>query len=1472
MAPRRGSKPALDGCRVALSGTFQGTTHATIKTRAEALGATVGSRVADDTTHLIATEADYDKPSPKVSQAQSLDIHIVTLDWLQTCETQNAKATEKYFVPHWSSSQQVTGSSQSQTTPPQTNNTTTARSTRSRKRAPSPAANDASGSDAPPKSKKTRGRKTTMSKTDPADDDSDAPDAINGATQPADEKQSKQAKVEKAVGEGQVAKSKDLHIPLDEGCPFFTSKVYISPEGVIYDASLNQTNASHNNNKFYRIQQLLQSSGVFHTWTRWGRVGERGQTAYTSSSSLDGAMRQFEKKFKDKSSLAWKDRGNPPKPGKYAFVEKNYDEDSDDDEGEGGDNEAEQKKASTWEPPKSALEPAVQTLMELIFNQQYFNATMSSLNYDANKLPLGKLSKATITRGFQTLKDLSALIDEPGLATSEYGTSFHNAVENLSNTFYSVIPHAFGRNRPPVINTHAMLKTEIELLESLSDMKDAALLMKVDKSAEDEVHPLDRHYQALKMQEMTPLDPTSNEYTQLQNYLVESRGSTHGHQYAVESIFRIERQGETERFDGSFGKMNQNRRLLWHGSRCTNFGGILSQGLRIAPPEAPVSGYMFGKGIYLADMASKSANYCCSYISGGTALLLLCEAELGDPMQELVNASYTAGEDAKGKGMISTWGQGSTGPSQWKDASCVHPSLAGVKMPDTSVVPGPTNVPNAGLYYNEYICYDVSQVRLRYLLRVRIISARGSTGNHRLFMSTSPRPQKRTNTCVTCRARKVRCDGRRGICTNCERLSFSCSYDENVGVEVVPGEGSVGNAISVPRRRVRQACQNCHARKARCSGSMPSCDRCRAQRLECVYRPGKRALPLPLPTPTAAPSPGSSAMDLDSHASGGQSAPHPDDGTSSSNASPATTSLDPTEPDEALALKAFDHFFRHVYHVAMFSFLHRPSLMELYHAGSLDRALVLAVVGVTSLLTDLGPGMVDYGNRCIDEAMSLCLAGLEKPTISRLQALVLVIKHRILSKRFSGAFMLHAIASRFATAMRLYQENTDLCFLAREARRRLMWTIFMIDASISIGQADVALWFDAEHQIHLQLPCNERNFDFDLPDPTEGLRGPGPDPTTGIIPPIPDVLGLMALHIRLYWMRTRILQCASKMTASPSSETVAALPAQLAEFATELEVFEARLPASFRENEANFRLRSYSTRLNIFITTHLLWRQCHLDLYRLFLPGLKDALSPTALQQLDPHFVLHKRRSCYEHARGMADMFSQLLSLSSTCASPPVADLDLPGCAFQCSKVLYHGLQTDNAYLGFTEERVRELANLCFRAARQSTPGPASTSIQADIERLITNGLSLPEVPLNSQPGRARNLGPGTGTPYLAAQGATLRTEHPGLQQLLGPTPSGATPVDQVSVGSMQMPPPSSLGPIASALNIPMPEAAGPGQGAANAGVAPSQASAITTGSNAFEELPDALNFGPEFFGMESWSALSHGWADIGHFTGTGMS
>eukprot|EP00976_Prorocentrum_cordatum_P067086 1178582-Prorocentrum_minimum.AAC.1 len=55
----------------------------------------------------------------------------------------------------------------------------------------------------------------------------------------------------------------------------------------------------------------------------------------------------------------------------------------------------------------------------------------------------------------------------------------------------------------------------------------------------------------------------------------------------------------------------------------------LAQGVRIAPKEAPSTGYMFGKGVYFADVASKSAQYCGATRAQPEGLLLVCEVALG---------------------------------------------------------------------------------------------------------------------------------------------------------------------------------------------------------------------------------------------------------------------------------------------------------------------------------------------------------------------------------------------------------------------------------------------------------------------------------------------------------------------------------------------------------------------------------------------------------------------------------------------------------------------------------------------------------------------------------------------------------------------------------------------------------------------------------------------------------------------------
>jgi poly [ADP-ribose] polymerase len=73
---------------------------------------------------------------------------------------------------------------------------------------------------------------------------------------------------------------------------------------------------------------------------------------------------------------------------------------------------------------------------------------------------------------------------------------------------------------------------------------------------------------------------------------------------------------------------------------------ITNLGLRIAPPEAPVSGYLYGKGIYFADMASKSLNYC--YPTNKEGLILLCEVAVGN-FSEKFQPDYNSSNLPKGK-------------------------------------------------------------------------------------------------------------------------------------------------------------------------------------------------------------------------------------------------------------------------------------------------------------------------------------------------------------------------------------------------------------------------------------------------------------------------------------------------------------------------------------------------------------------------------------------------------------------------------------------------------------------------------------------------------------------------------------------------------------------------------------------------------------------------------------------------------
>ncbi|KAI1847163.1 hypothetical protein JX265_011839 [Neoarthrinium moseri] len=512
------------------------------------------------------------------------------------------------------------------------------------------------------------------------------------------------------------AKPTQPQIPVDEGFEE-GGKVHIHADtnGTIWDASLNLSNVSGNNNKFYMLQLLVDDKeDTYYAHARWGRVGETGQIKTVDFDDLDDAKAEFGKRFKSKTGLDWENRTGEPKTNKYTFVERAYENDGDSDDNGGGPRNCGAKQA------KSELDMPTQRLMELIFNENHFNSVLEEIGYNADKLPLGKLGKSTLKKGFEELKELASLIKHPSLAQNKYSRDRDEVIEEWTNKYYSTIPHAFGRNRPPMIDNDDILRKEVAMLDTLTDMEVANTIMRANDKSKDSasVNLLDSHFKGLGMKEFTPLERKSDEYKQLSKYLLDSSAASHGLKYRLQDIFRIERPGEHDRFEKSTKELKDSSRLLlWHGSRTTNFGGILSQGLRIAPPEAPANGYAFGKGVYLADLSSKSANYCVASMSGGVGLLLLVEAELSNPMYEIDSGDFNAAELAKKKNCIATKGVGKLGYNKWKDAGSVHAALKGVKMPDGKPGSNP-NHKGGYLQYNEYISYNVEHLKLRYLFKV----------------------------------------------------------------------------------------------------------------------------------------------------------------------------------------------------------------------------------------------------------------------------------------------------------------------------------------------------------------------------------------------------------------------------------------------------------------------------------------------------------------------------------------------------------------------------------------------------------------------------------------------------------------------------------------------------------------------------------------------------------------------------------
>lgn len=229
---------------------------------------------------------------------------------------------------------------------------------------------------------------------------------------------------------------------------------------------------------------------------------------------------------------------------------------------------------------QSKLSLQVQDVIRMIFNVETMKQALLAFEIDLTKMPLGKLSKNQLDKAYKVLTELQTLITNDGNASK-------TAIVDASNRFYTLIPHDFGMARPPLLDNIELIKSKTEMIDNLLEIEIAySMLDDSNNKIDGEEHPIDGHYRKLKC-DLEPVDHDSEEFRLIEKYMINTHAKTHD-QYSLKlrELFKASRHGEFDRFK-TFQSLD-NHQLLWHGSRTTNFAGILSQGLRIAPPEAPV--------------------------------------------------------------------------------------------------------------------------------------------------------------------------------------------------------------------------------------------------------------------------------------------------------------------------------------------------------------------------------------------------------------------------------------------------------------------------------------------------------------------------------------------------------------------------------------------------------------------------------------------------------------------------------------------------------------------------------------------------------------------------------------------------------------------------------------------------------------------------------------------------------------------
>jgi poly [ADP-ribose] polymerase 2/3/4 len=428
---------------------------------------------------------------------------------------------------------------------------------------------------------------------------------------------------------------------------------------VVAAQDLSFTDVANNNNKYYHLEVQVAKSGAARVHSEYGRVGTKTparEFRYASSEAEARAI--YEALIREKTGRA-----------RDPYVKIDLCERQVGSAGAKGVVKPLRLVPAGAPAVRSSLHPEVRRVVG-----QFFAATGRFVAANL-KCPLGQLSHDQIDQGRAVLDRAKALLNSGASPRAARGE-----LDELTNRFYSLVPHNFG---------HARLDPDALRLDALGRIaqKEADLDVFLDAKGVArslaEGAAVDEQYASLGA-ELTHVPPGAPAFRWIEALLHATRAKNHGFlgQIAVKSVLAVKRQGEgdfaaptpflanVERiarelsggsflrraFDGAAYNAPHVRRVedrpdldprlralyaaanvwpAWHGTRNANMTGVLSRGLLIRPAGAVHAGSMFGDGIYFAHQSTKAINYTSargSYWASGTddvGYLLLADVAFG---------------------------------------------------------------------------------------------------------------------------------------------------------------------------------------------------------------------------------------------------------------------------------------------------------------------------------------------------------------------------------------------------------------------------------------------------------------------------------------------------------------------------------------------------------------------------------------------------------------------------------------------------------------------------------------------------------------------------------------------------------------------------------------------------------------------------------------------------------------------------